>query len=38
MKNNEENAVVKGMFRPWNPTKKEIEIWLETKKLEFTER
>jgi len=26
----------KGMFRPWNPTKKEIEIWLETKKLNFT--
>jgi hypothetical protein len=26
------------MFRPWNPTKQEIERWLETKKLEFAQK
>jgi hypothetical protein len=26
------------MFRPWNPMKQEIEIWLETKQLEFTQK
>jgi hypothetical protein len=34
----EEDAVVKGMFRPWNPMKQEIEIWLETKQLEFAQK
>jgi len=26
------------MFRPWNPIKKEIEVWLETKELNFTQK
>jgi hypothetical protein len=26
------------MFRPWNPTKKDIERWLETKELEFMQK
>jgi hypothetical protein len=26
------------MLKPWNPTKQEIEIWLETKQLEFTQK
>jgi hypothetical protein len=30
--------VYKGMFRPWNPTKEEIEIWLKIKELEFSQK
>jgi hypothetical protein len=26
------------MFRPWNPTKKDIEIWLERKQLKFVQK
>jgi hypothetical protein len=26
------------MFRPWNPMKEEIEIWLRTKELEFAQK
>jgi hypothetical protein len=26
------------MFRPWNPTKQEIERWLETKQLKFVQK
>jgi hypothetical protein len=26
------------MFRPWNPTKKEIEIWMKKKELEFSQK
>jgi hypothetical protein len=26
------------MFRPWNPTKEEIERWLKTKELEFAQK
>jgi hypothetical protein len=26
------------MFRPWNPTKVEIESWLKTKELEFAQK
>jgi hypothetical protein len=28
----------KGMFRPYNPTKAEIERWLRTKELEFVQK
>ena len=28
----------KGMLRPWNPTKAEIEGWLRTKELEFAQK
>jgi hypothetical protein len=28
----------KGVFRPWNPTNKEIKIWSETKHLEFAQK
>jgi hypothetical protein len=31
----EVNAV---LYRPWNPTKKYIKIWLEKKKLEFMQK
>jgi hypothetical protein len=30
--------VYKGMFKTWNPTKEEIERWLETKELEFAQK
>ena len=30
--------VYKGMFRTWNPTKAEIEIWLKMKELEFAQK
>jgi hypothetical protein len=26
------------MFRPWNPTKEDIERWLKTKELEFAHK
>jgi hypothetical protein len=26
------------MWRPWNPTKSEIESWLKTKELEFAQK
>jgi hypothetical protein len=26
------------MFRPWNPTKEKIKIWLNTKELEFAQK
>jgi hypothetical protein len=26
------------MFRPWNPTKVEIEIWLRTKEIIFSQK
>jgi hypothetical protein len=28
--------VYKGMFRPWNPMKEDIEIWLKTNDIEFS--
>jgi hypothetical protein len=28
----------KGMLRPWNPTKVEIESWLKTKELDFAQK
>jgi hypothetical protein len=30
--------VYKGMFRPWNPTKTKIEIWLKTKEHDFSQK
>jgi hypothetical protein len=30
--------IYKGMFRPWNPMKVEIESWLKTKGLEFVQK
>jgi hypothetical protein len=38
LKDGEENAVVKWDVRPWNPTKKDIERWLETKQLKFVKK
>jgi hypothetical protein len=29
---------LKGIFRPWNPTKVEIESWLKTKELDFAQK
>jgi hypothetical protein len=36
-RNAQKMKVYKGMFRPWNPTKIEIERWLKTKELEFAQ-
>jgi hypothetical protein len=30
--------VYKGMFRPWNPMKAKIKVWLKTKELEFAQK
>jgi hypothetical protein len=30
--------VYKGMFRPWNPTKAEINRWLKMKELDFSQK
>jgi hypothetical protein len=37
-RNTQRMKVYKGMFRPLNPMKVEIERWLETKELEFAQK
>jgi hypothetical protein len=37
-RNTRRTKVYKGMFRPWNPMKAEIERWLKTKELDFAQK